>query len=170
MWGKSALKVKYSTTWWCWLSKGCWVFSQQVLHEIQVQEQGLSIRFLTHLFYEMTQRNFTKKGSTNTWLKRTLEECRLLGYNNPFRTSQETHYFATTDSSQLMLCKIWGSHGSDCEECRLLGYKNSVRTSQETHYFSATEISRLILCKIRPFHGGNCDECRLLGCYAVWLL
>jgi hypothetical protein len=34
------------------------------------------------------------------------EECRLLGYKNPVRTSQETHYFSTTESSQLMLCRI----------------------------------------------------------------
>jgi hypothetical protein len=34
------------------------------------------------------------------------EECRLLGYKNPVRTSQETHYFSATESSQLMLCKI----------------------------------------------------------------
>jgi hypothetical protein len=49
------------------------------------------------------------------------EEWRLLGYKNPVRTSQETHYFSTTESSQLMLCKIWGFQGSDYEECRLLG-------------------------------------------------
>jgi hypothetical protein len=53
----------------------------------------------------------------------SLEECRLLGYKNPFRTSQETHYVSTTESSQLMLCKIWSFHGSDYEECRLLRYK-----------------------------------------------
>jgi hypothetical protein len=34
------------------------------------------------------------------------EECRLLGYKNPFRTSQETHYFSVTESTKLMLCKI----------------------------------------------------------------
>jgi hypothetical protein len=34
------------------------------------------------------------------------EECRLLGYKNPVRTSQETHYVSSTESSQLMLCKI----------------------------------------------------------------
>jgi hypothetical protein len=34
------------------------------------------------------------------------EECRLLGYKKPFRTSQETHYISTTEPSQLMLCKI----------------------------------------------------------------
>jgi hypothetical protein len=34
------------------------------------------------------------------------EECRLLGYKNPVRTSQETHYVSATESSQLMLCKI----------------------------------------------------------------
>jgi hypothetical protein len=36
------------------------------------------------------------------------EECRLLGYNTPVRTSQETHYVSVAESSRLMLCKIWG--------------------------------------------------------------
>jgi hypothetical protein len=78
----------------------------------------------------------------------SFDEWRLLEYKNPVRTSQETHYFSTTESSQLMLCKIWDFHGSDYEECRLLEYKNPVRTSQETHYVSATESSQLMLCKI----------------------
>jgi hypothetical protein len=34
------------------------------------------------------------------------EECRLLGYKNPVRTSQEIHYVSSTQSSYLMLCKI----------------------------------------------------------------
>jgi hypothetical protein len=34
------------------------------------------------------------------------EECRLLGYNNPIRTSQETHYVSATEHSRLMVCKI----------------------------------------------------------------
>jgi hypothetical protein len=34
------------------------------------------------------------------------EECRLLGYKNSVRTSHETPYVSTTESSQLMLCKI----------------------------------------------------------------
>jgi hypothetical protein len=33
------------------------------------------------------------------------EECRLLGYKNPVRTSQETHYVSATEPSRLMLCK-----------------------------------------------------------------
>jgi hypothetical protein len=49
------------------------------------------------------------------------EECRLLGYKIPVRTSQDTHYFSATESSQLMICKIWAFHGGDYEECRLLG-------------------------------------------------
>jgi hypothetical protein len=49
------------------------------------------------------------------------EECRLLGYKTPVRTSQETHYVSATEHSQLMLCKIWDFHGGDYEECRLLG-------------------------------------------------
>jgi hypothetical protein len=32
-------------------------------------------------------------------------ECRLLGYENRVRTSQETHYFSVTELSPLMLCK-----------------------------------------------------------------
>jgi hypothetical protein len=59
------------------------------------------------------------------------EECRLLRYKNPVRTSQEAHYFSATETSWLMLCKIWGFHGGDYEECRLLGYEKPVRTSQE---------------------------------------
>jgi hypothetical protein len=72
------------------------------------------------------------------------------------------HYFSTTESSRLMLCKIWGFSGGDFEECRLLGYKTRVRTSQETHYFSATEPSQLMLCKIWGFHGGVYEEWRFL--------
>jgi hypothetical protein len=34
------------------------------------------------------------------------EECRLLRYKNPVRTSQETHYVSATEPSRLMLCKI----------------------------------------------------------------
>jgi hypothetical protein len=34
------------------------------------------------------------------------EERRLLGYKNPVRTSQETHYVSATESSRLMLCNI----------------------------------------------------------------
>jgi hypothetical protein len=91
------------------------------------------------------------------------EECRLLGYKNPVRTSQETHYVSATECSQLTLFKIWGFHGGDYEECRLLGYKNRVRTSQETHLVSATESSQLMLCKIWGYHGSDYEEWRLLG-------
>jgi hypothetical protein len=33
------------------------------------------------------------------------DECRLLGYNNPFCTSQEIHYFFATEHNRLMLLK-----------------------------------------------------------------
>jgi hypothetical protein len=36
----------------------------------------------------------------------TMKNGRFLGYKNPVRTSQETHYVSTTESSQLMLCTI----------------------------------------------------------------
>jgi hypothetical protein len=97
------------------------------------------------------------------------EEFCLLEYKNPVRTSQETLYVATTELSQLMLCKIWDFHGGDYEEC-LLGYKNPVPTSQKTYYISATEPSRLIICQIWGFHGGDYEECRLLECGVVWFL
>jgi hypothetical protein len=35
-------------------------------------------------------------------------------------TSQDTHYISATESSRLMLCKIWSFHGGDYEEYRLL--------------------------------------------------
>jgi hypothetical protein len=34
------------------------------------------------------------------------EECDILGYKNPVRTSQETHYVSATETNRLMLCKI----------------------------------------------------------------
>jgi hypothetical protein len=34
------------------------------------------------------------------------EECRLLGYKNPFRNPQETHYISTKGLNQLKLCKM----------------------------------------------------------------
>jgi hypothetical protein len=48
------------------------------------------------------------------------EECRLLGYENPVHTSQETYYVSATELSRLLLYKIWGFHGSVYEECSLL--------------------------------------------------
>jgi hypothetical protein len=47
------------------------------------------------------------------------EECRLMGYKNPVRTPQGRNYVSATESSWLMLCKIWGFHSGDCGECRL---------------------------------------------------
>jgi hypothetical protein len=91
------------------------------------------------------------------------KECRLRGYKNPVRTSQETHYVFAAEPSQLMLCEIWGFRGGDYKEWRLRGYKNPVPTLQETRYVSATEPSQLMLCEIWGFHGGDYKECRLRG-------
>jgi hypothetical protein len=100
----------------------------------------------------------TEKSKDRQW-----KICRLLGYKNPVRASQETHDVSGTERSQLMLCNIWGFHGGTYEERHLLGYRNPVRTSQETLYVSATEPSQLMRCKIWGFHGGSYEECRLLG-------
>jgi hypothetical protein len=91
------------------------------------------------------------------------EKFRILGYGNLVRTVQETQYVSATESSQLMLCKIWAFHGGDYEKFRILGYGNLVRTVQETQYVSATESSRLMLCKIWGFHGGDYEKFRILG-------
>jgi hypothetical protein len=49
------------------------------------------------------------------------EACRLLGYKNPVRTSQEIYYVPAAKPGWLMLCKIRGFHGGHYEGCRLLG-------------------------------------------------
>jgi hypothetical protein len=49
------------------------------------------------------------------------EECLLLGYKSPVRTSQETHYVSATEHSRLMLCKTLQFYSGDYEDCRLLG-------------------------------------------------
>jgi hypothetical protein len=82
-----------------------------------------------------------------TFSRRWLEECRLLGYENPVRSQQETHNFSATETSQIMLCKIRGFHGSDYEECLLLGYIETQFIPHRRHYVSAREPSRLILRK-----------------------
>jgi hypothetical protein len=51
------------------------------------------------------------------------EECCLVGYKTPVRTSQETNNVSATEPSQVLLSKFWGFHGGDYEECRLLAYK-----------------------------------------------
>jgi hypothetical protein len=60
------------------------------------------------------------------------EECRLLGYKNPIRTSQETYYISTTEPNRLMLC---GETVAVCCENRA-EHTDTVRTSQETHHVS----------------------------------
>jgi hypothetical protein len=40
-------------------------------------------------------------------------EFRLLGYENPVHTLQETYYVSDTDKRQLMLCNIWVIHCGD---------------------------------------------------------
>jgi hypothetical protein len=98
------------------------------------------------------------------------EERLLLGYKNPDRISQETHYVSVKEPSLLVLCRIWSCHGGDYQECRLRGYKNPVRIPQEKYSFSITEPNRLILCKILGFHSGDHEEWRLLQYDIVWLL
>jgi hypothetical protein len=53
--------------------------------------------------------------STRTLTQNPLEECRLLGYKHPVRTSQEIHYVFATKLRRLMLCKILGFHGRGYE-------------------------------------------------------
>jgi hypothetical protein len=52
------------------------------------------------------QRSKRSRMSNEKRKESSLEECRLLGYKNIVRTSQETHHVSTTELSQLTLCEI----------------------------------------------------------------
>jgi hypothetical protein len=69
------------------------------------------------------------------------EECRLLGYKNPVRTSQETHYVSPIESSRLLLWKIWGFRGGTMKmsSSRMLRRVALVRT-EVSEDFSASII------------------------------
>jgi hypothetical protein len=95
-----------------------YTWRRHLLHKIRVphlfdcspfSEQGNS--------YEQTER----RRKICCFHGRDYEECRPLRYKNSVRTSQETHYVPTTETSRLMLCKIRGFHHGDYEDCRLLG-------------------------------------------------
>jgi hypothetical protein len=78
------------------------------------------------------------------------EECCLLGYKNPIRTSQETHYVSTTEPSQLILCKIWRFHDSDYEECCFLGHKTQL-VPHKRHITSPQSPPRYCYVKFEVF-------------------
>jgi hypothetical protein len=54
------------------------------------------------------------------------EEYLLLGYKNPVRTSQESHYISATEPSRLIVCKISGIHG--------VTMKNAVSRNIKTYF------------------------------------
>jgi hypothetical protein len=58
------------------------------------------------------------------------EECRVLGYKNSVRASQETRYVSATESSMLMLCKICG-------------------------FFTAVTMKNAVFCDVTP-----CGSCK----------
>jgi hypothetical protein len=78
----------------------------------------LDVNYLCHVTRFLTCRRLkTRRGNWILWTYLILcnmwsfhggdyEECRLLGYKTPVRTSQETHYISATESSQLMLCNV----------------------------------------------------------------
>jgi hypothetical protein len=88
----------------------------------RLNSRQVSVR---HTYWNMAVENYAK----SIWEECTIwgfhggayEECRLLRYKNPVRTTQEAHYVSATEPSRLMLRNIWGFRGSDYEESRLLG-------------------------------------------------
>jgi hypothetical protein len=69
----------------------------------------LATEFIVAL--QLTSVDVVTRGKTNDSAegsKRfvTYEECRLLGYRTPIRTSQETYYVSATQPSRSMLHKI----------------------------------------------------------------
>jgi hypothetical protein len=73
------------------------------------------------------------------------EECRPLGYKNPVRTSQQTHYFSAIEHSWLMLCKFEVFKAVTMKNVVLWDIKSQFLPHRK-HYFSATEPSPLVLC------------------------
>jgi hypothetical protein len=97
------------------------------------------------------------------------EECRLLGYKIPGRTSQETQCVSVKSPEGYCYVRF--------EVFMAVTMKNALFWDIKTqfiphkkHYVSATEPSRLMPYKIWSVHGSDYDECRLLRCDAVWLL
>jgi hypothetical protein len=67
------------------------------------------------------------------------EECCLLGYENPVRTSQETHYVSVTETSQLMPCKI--------EVFTAVTMKNAIYLPDSCHHYNGgAEVLRIVGC------------------------
>jgi hypothetical protein len=62
-------------------------------------------------------------------------------FQNPARTSQETHYIPSTEINRLML--FGETVTVYCE--KHMEHTDTVRTSQETHHVSARETNRLML-------------------------
>jgi hypothetical protein len=69
------------------------------LHVKHTEQRGIWVP-TQHLLWDQG-----KPQKTLIELASEYEECRLLGYKNPVRTSQETHYVCAKESSQLM-CKV----------------------------------------------------------------
>jgi hypothetical protein len=85
---------------------------------------------LCFLFVEIRMMDKVKKLNSNECYTPSSEPFRMYpkmknavfwDIKTRFRTSQNTHYVSTTETSWLMLCKIRGFQGADYEECRLLG-------------------------------------------------
>jgi hypothetical protein len=101
------------------------------------------------------------------------EECSLLGYKNPVRTSHETHYFTPIEPTRLMLCNIRSFPSGDCEGRRLLWYNTPFHTSHETHYvsaskpvFTAVTMKNAVMLDVTP--RGSCKNRSFVGTWRLY--
>jgi hypothetical protein len=68
--------------------------------------EALEQRKCCHSLYSVASHECSSGIRSDKSKPMELEECRLLGYKNPVRTSQETHYVSTAESSRLNLHKF----------------------------------------------------------------
>jgi hypothetical protein len=94
------------------ISSISWKVRNKQIWAKKIKKQVINWKFQKQLEWNMSDLRFSQQ-----WLWR----MRLLGYESPVCTSEETHYVSATEPTHLMLCKILGLHGSDYEGCRILG-------------------------------------------------
>jgi hypothetical protein len=119
------------------------------------------------LGYENPVRTSQKTYQSSATDPRQLILCKIWDFRGgdyeECRTSQETPYFSSTESSRLLLFRF--------EVFAAVTMKNSVFWDMKTQFVlhrrhispPLQTLSQLMLCKIWSLHGGDYEESRLMG-------
>jgi hypothetical protein len=104
-------------------TSGCRVYYQShACLRLQTEEYAIKLVHVSGcLFHRQILIKFIASCQILSFHGGDYEDCLLLGYKTLVRTSQEKPYLSVTETSRLMLSKIWGFHGIYYEEFRLLG-------------------------------------------------